>query len=250
MAPRKKAGSKGTTTRKKAVKKATKKTPARQSTKKKTTRKKAVKKVSKKTAQKRTSKKDASSSGRPQKTIDETVIEKIEYYASHGYSIEKIAKSIGWDVATFRRYKNSNVKPYADYNDRFCEAIKRGREIQRERLYPIAIDNLEKLVTGYEYDEKHQEEKTKRIILDASVDGRDVELPAMEITTHKKQVRKYVGPNPMAVVFTVVNTSDGLFKSINKVVIKGDNNRRGILANLRKMIDNPYKGENDGSTKD
>ena len=131
--------------------------------------------------------------------LTEDLLDDIEDAVARGATTNlEIASSLGWTERKFRGWKDGERKNGISESDQIRQAIKRGKKTQRGYILRKAKNSLVKMVEGYSYEE------TK--IEDSNLKG---------IT--KTVTTKYKEPNTTAVLFALVNNSDGEYKSINNI---------------------------------
>lgn len=145
-------------------------------------------------------------------------------YEEGDYTIESICKSRGVPYRSFYRW--------ADPTDDQClpelaEAYKKAKDgkhrIYMEALSRTAKTSLQKMVEGYEVEEKHTEMKA---ILDKS--GNIEKLIPIQVRTSKKHIH----PNVTACIFALKNTDPNDFKDRHELEL-GDETRMGLYDYIR-----------------
>ncbi len=118
--------------------------------------------------------------------------------ALKGLTEVQIAESIGIGRSTFQRHK-----------DAFRGAIKKARAESVDPNCDRVEDSLLKEATGYEFQETHIEQiKEKK---------------TGKVTAEKiKIITKWFRPNPLSMVFYLINKRSDLWQSIHKVDVVGN----------------------------
>lgn len=110
-----------------------------------------------------------------------------ELYESDNVTIESCCSENGISVRTFRNWVDQDSEIAA----RFKNAKQKHSKNGKERIKEKAVDALERLVVGYWVEETETVE----------LYGKTGDLAGRQIKTKKR----YVGPNPTAVIFTLKN---------------------------------------------
>lgn len=110
-----------------------------------------------------------------------------ELYESENVTIESCCSENGISVRTFRNWVDQDSEIAA----RFKNAKQKHSKNGKERIKEKAVDALERLVVGYWVEETETVE----------LYGKTGDLAGRQIKTKKR----YVGPNPTAVIFTLKN---------------------------------------------
>lgn len=110
-----------------------------------------------------------------------------ELYESDNVTIESCCSENGISVRTFRNWVDQDSEIAA----RFKNAKQKHSKNGKERIKEKAVDALERLVVGYWVEEMETVE----------LYGKTGDLAGRQIKTKKR----YVGPNPTAVIFTLKN---------------------------------------------
>jgi hypothetical protein len=151
----------------------------------------------------------------------------IEQAVADGASTDKeIADAIGWNIDTFRDWKQGKRKDGANESTKIHDAIKKGQSRQRKHFLQIAEYALKKRITGYEYEETTEESG----------------LTDKGSFTKTKVVKKSIEPNVTSIIFALVNS--GKWKSINREIqIETEKALKHVIR-----YDLVTSGENDGKT--
>lgn len=133
--------------------------------------------------------------------ITEHLLLCLENAVADGCSINaEMAKAIGWSESKFISVRYGKRVNGDDERTRTSNAIKKGEERRTENFLAIAENSLKKLLAGYEYEETSFVEEVSE---------------TKGTTTKTTKTKKVVKPDTTAVIFTLVNSSNGKWKSIN-----------------------------------
>jgi hypothetical protein len=110
-----------------------------------------------------------------------------ELYESDNVTIESCCSENGISVRTFRNWVDQDSEIAARFKNAKLKHSKNGKERIKEK----AVDALERLVVGYWVEETETVE----------LFGKNGDMAGRQIKTKKR----YVGPNPTAVIFTLKN---------------------------------------------
>jgi len=137
------------------------------------------------------------------KDLEDTglLLRDIEQAVADGAVLDReIAKALGKTIDRWYNLKYGRGKGGEELATKVTEAIKKGKDRQRETMLGLAEYELVRSIRGYEYEEKTTE-------ITESPSGRVVK---------QKTVKKRVLPNVTAMFFILVNKGEGRWKSINK----------------------------------
>lgn len=181
--------------------------------KKKTVKKKVAKKAAKKPDKK---KKNA---GRPKFEPDEKSVEIAYECGKKGLSDKETAKVLGIAYTTFKKNK-----------DHFAPSIKKGREDSQDARLERVENSLLKKAEGFFVEETETEEI-------GELQG--ATFKELSIVSRKTK-RKFIQPSDTAIIFYLVNKSNGAYKSINRPDMgSGANDRGAIVDAIEDMKNNP-----------
>ncbi len=123
-------------------------------------------------------------------------------YGSGQYTLDSVCKAYGITSRTLHRWADSMSEVSEALNAARAEAVLAFKERIREK----AKGGLERLVEGFYVEEESKETGGKR--------GKTV----------VKRNRKYVPPNPTAIIFCLKNTDPENFKDRHETQLTGPNN--------------------------
>ncbi len=124
--------------------------------------------------------------------------------AKKGLSNQQIAEAIGVGLTTFKR--NLHI---------FKEVLDEGRSESDDALCERAESALQKKMLGYEYTEVHKEIK-KVPFVTSNANGKKV-IEYKE-SVQKRTITKWYPPSDTAIIFYLVNRSNGRWESVNNRV--------------------------------
>lgn len=114
----------------------------------------------------------------------------------------EMAQALGWSESKFRNIKDGDRKNGAEESARISQYIRNGENRQMDVFLALAENSLRKLVVGYEYEEVTEESG----------------LNEKGEFSKKKTTKKQIKPDANAVMFTLVNSGKGRWRSINSPV--------------------------------
>lgn len=118
------------------------------------------------------------------------VKEIIELYSSGKYNNLDLCTKAEISQETFFKWKREKPE--------FSEALKDAEDQRQNNFKEMALSGLAKLLDGYEYEEITMEGKPEK-------------------PTFIKKTKKFIPPNPTAVIFTLTNTDPANFKHKSEV---------------------------------
>lgn len=131
------------------------------------------------------------------------------------YSISDTCVQVGISKQTYYRWKHSKPK--------FAAAIREAEVSRHAAQKEMAVSGLAKLLTGYESEEV-------TTIYGADKGGNP------QIKGHKR-VKKFVMPNPVAVIFTLTNRDPENWKNRRDLTTKGKSLNEGVSSFLKILQD-------------
>lgn len=114
----------------------------------------------------------------------------------------EMAQALGWSEAKFDNVKGGRRVNGEEEKQRIATAIRNGENRQMDVFLALAENSLRKLVAGYEYEETIEE----------SGYNEKGEF------SKKKTTKKHIKPDTNAVMFTLVNSGKGRWRSLNSPV--------------------------------
>lgn len=114
----------------------------------------------------------------------------------------EMAEALGWTEDKFRNVKHGKRVNGDTEKTQIATAIRKGENRQMDVFLALAENSLKKLIVGYEYEEVTEE----------SGYNEKGEF------SKKKTTKKHIKPDSNAVMFTLVNSGKGRWRSLNSPV--------------------------------
>jgi transposase-like protein len=143
----------------------------------------------------------------------------VDLVSTGDHTIAAVCKHVGISEAVYYKWKNEKLE--------FMEALK-GAEVTRlESLGKLALSGLAVLLTKHEYEEVTTE----------YTEGKDGK-PKIK---NQKKVKKFIMPNPTAVIFTVTNRLPDDWKHVSKIdhTTDGESLNKGFYDFLKEVSTKP-----------
>lgn len=157
------------------------------------------------------------------KYIPEVVDKICDLLSSGDYTIKDVCRQVGINEDTYHTWKKE--KPD------FSEAIKKAEIARLDSFAKMAKSGLAKLLDVYEYEEVTTEYVDSKGKDD---NGNEVSKPKIK---SRKVVKKFIMPNPTAVIFALKNRDPDNWADKQEVDVKTNGESLNKKADLSKLTD-------------
>ena len=147
-----------------------------------------------------------------------------ELYSYGENTIENCCETFDVNVRTFNHWVNSNKESLAEVSEFYKKAKDKSDKVYMDRLKIKCRTALEKLVDGYDTEERHQEIDlvVQKDEAGNPVMGDDGKPIMLQVPKKARIVKKRVGPNVTAAIWGSKNADKEYFRDRYDVDVGGD----------------------------